>query len=147
MSYNPSMEELTKRFHMPKDRSLNTASWKADLNLSSAIHGMGRSASQRRMNYYKNIPNIDYSSKGKDALSFNTDFNLFPKSQANTAEQSGDTAGPPSGEAAGAALQGFIQKLAELKASRSQPTEGTDPGRNALQGLAGDYYDPNKTLA
>ena len=131
-------------------------------------YGMGRSAAKKRMEARsldsaairssfntsfaqatpKDLPkqpqyNIEYSGKGKDALSFNTNFNLFPKSQANTAEQSGDTAGPPSGEAAGAALQGFINKLAELKASRSQPTKGES--FHPSQPLS--EYDPNATLA
>ena len=70
---------------------------------------------------------------------------LFPQSQNKTAEQSGDTAGPPSGEAAGAMLENLLNALAKHQASRSQPSKGES--FHPTQVASVEDYDPNKTLA
>ena len=120
-----------------EDRSLNSAAIRSSFNTDFAPATPQVLPKQPQYN-------IDpYSGKGQDSLSFGTGLNLFHKSQANTAEQSGDTAGPPSGEAAGAMLEGFLKAIAKHQASRSQPTKGES--FHPAQPLP--EYDPNATLA
>jgi len=137
---------------------------KSNIPYNIPDHGMGRSAAKKRMedrsldsaafrsgfntgittNIPKDLPkyNMDYSGKGKDPLSFNTDISLgvgnFAQSQNKTAEQSGDTwLGQPvsEGQAAAGQLSAMLSKLDSL-IPKKQPTKGTSPGEGALSGVA-----------